>query len=191
MPARPGPQLEAEIVRAVALAADHPIVRVAYRFDLTVLHPPGDGPEPADLFVARHAHTAHQSLCRLRLGAVDHHLIDRDLGRKDLAPAVDPAGQVVVQANGTKVAIYSKEGEYLAEVDKALVVTGVPILACDARTDHVLVRLTDQRAVWVDRLEVEVRSAQAAKARECKDTGVARPADQTTPATSGIDPCRH
>ncbi|MFO1425405.1 MAG: hypothetical protein U1F11_00215 [Steroidobacteraceae bacterium] len=107
------------------------------------------------------------------------------------ADGCNPAGQVVVQANGTKVAIYSKEGEYLAEVDKALVVTGVPILACDARTDHVLVRLTDQRAVWVDRLEVEVRSAQAAKARECKDTGVARPADQTTPATSGIDPCRH
>jgi hypothetical protein len=111
--------------------------------------------------------------------------------RVAVAAECQPRDQVVVQAYGKKVALYNAAGEFIGEVDKSEIVTGVKVRACDKATDHVRIQLTGNREAWVDRLEVEIRGAVAAKARECKDTGIARPADQTTPATSGIDPCRH
>jgi hypothetical protein len=107
------------------------------------------------------------------------------------AAECQPRDQVVVQAYGKKVALYNAAGEFIGEVDKSEIITGAKVRACDKATDHVRIQLTGNREAWVDRLEVEIRGAVAAKSRECKDSGIARPADQTTPATSGIDPCRH
>lgn len=112
-------------------------------------------------------------------------------GDNAVAAECQPRDQVVVKAFGKKVALYNAAGEFIGEVDKSEIVTGVKVRACDKATDHVRIQLTGNREGWVDRLEVEIRGAVAAKSRECKDSGIARPADQTTPATSGIDPCRH
>ena len=109
MPARPGPQLEPEVMRAVALTARDPAVRVDDDLHFAALveqtgpwparHMARQHPETADGFIPRQPHPAmgHQLLRRLSLRAVNLHLLQRRLHRQDLSPAVDAAGQVVNQ----------------------------------------------------------------------------------------------
>lgn len=104
------------------------------------------------------------------------------------AQACSASGQNVARPMNAKIAIYSASGEYLKDIDGALIATNRPILACDDATTHVKVGLTDGAAVWVDRLDVEITGG-ATTPHACKDKSIAKPDDQTTPATSGIDPC--
>ena len=110
-------------------------------------------------------------------------------GLHEAAVACSPSGQSIVRAMNSKVAIYSASGEYLKDVDAALVALNRSIVACDDATSHVKISLTNGETVWVDRLDVEIKGAVASTPRACKDQGIAKPDDQTTPATSGIDPC--
>lgn len=106
-----------------------------------------------------------------------------------IAFGCDPTGQMVIRAMNTKVATYSLKGDYLKDVEGGLIATNVPVVACDDTTSHIEVRLTAGEPVWVDRLDVEIKTSVAPAPRRCKNHGIAKPDDQTAPATSGIDPC--
>lgn len=117
-------------------------------------------------------------------------LISLALSAASFAQACDIGDQRVAKTMGPSVAVYDDKGNYVEDVDAKLVVVHVPIVGCKEQPAHVQVRLTDQRVVWVDRLNVQIASNGAApSSRKCATQAVSRPGDTSMPATSGIDPC--
>jgi hypothetical protein len=122
---------------------------------------------------------------------LDAALIALALGSGSLAQACDKGDQKVAKAMGTTVAVYDDKGNYIEDVDAKLVMIDTPIVECKDQPAHVRIKLTDHRAVWVDRLNVQIASAHnaAQTPRKCAAQAVSRPGDTTMPASSGIDPC--
>jgi hypothetical protein len=111
------------------------------------------------------------------------------LGVWPAAQACDASGQKVAAVLGAQVATYNEKGDYVADVPKASVKVDEPVIACREAPALIKVKLADNKEVWVDRLDVKVTGGKDAGPRTCKNKGVSRQSDTTTPAVSGIDPC--
>ena len=98
-------------------------------------------------------------------------------------------GEKVAKVMNRSVAVYDAHGGYIKDIDGKLVKVGESVLDCTESPAHVLVKLTQGPPVWVDRLDLGFSGGAAPPPRHCKPTGVSKPRDQTTPATSGIDSC--
>ena len=112
------------------------------------------------------------------------------LGSAALAQACDKTDQKVAKVMGSTVAVYDDKGNYLEDLDAKMVIVDIPIVTCKDQPAHVQVKLTNQRVVWVDRLNVQITGNKTSQpARKCSAQTISRPGDTTMPASSGIDPC--
>jgi hypothetical protein len=104
------------------------------------------------------------------------------------AQACDVGDQKVESVKTDHPATYDENGDFVGEVKKGDIVLNMALVACLDTPLLIKVKLTNNEAVWVDRLAVKVAGGPAKKPVKCSKV-VSRESDAKAPAVSGIDPC--
>lgn len=88
----------------------------------------------------------------------------------------------IIGALKARVGVFDANGKFAREVDSKTVDAGAVVLDCNEQLGLVLVKIAG-RAEWVDRLDLNIRAAEAAP---CLTAPARQRPDHTEPVSSGI-----